>query len=142
MKRYYISNLIGDGSEDNPYRPAIEDLFEQRRLTGRASYVYPPQDPATGAYQGNWVLVILAARNHTPAVADRRNDPMPDVPLDVATNAVGQAQQAALSAALSRRGIAIGNLWSSEGYRSVVRRIGRQLNPAFDENDFDVLDVT
>lgn len=133
MKRYYLSDLIGSGAEDDPYRPAVD------RPGVGYSAVYPPQDPATGQYQGAICLVIVEAANHLPLVADRRNDAFPDFPIDGRMSALAQARRDALRAFLARRGLDVGNIDSYDGYRNVIRAIGRKLDPNFHEDNFDVL---
>lgn len=142
MKRYYISPIIGDGSADNPYRSAIDELLERKRLIGRCSVTMPPADPQTGRPLGTWCLVVLASQNHLNALFDSRLDALPDVPLDVATSAVGSAQRTAFEQALARRGISIGSLWGNEGWRSVIDRLGKKLDLNFSPDAFDVPDVT
>lgn len=132
MKRYYLSTLIGTGAESDPYRPAVD------RPGVSYSAIYPPQDPATGQYRGTWCLVIVEAANHLPLVADRRNDPCPDFPVDGRMTALAQARRDALRATLARRGIDVGNIDGYDGYRNVIRAIGRTLDPNFHEDNFDV----
>lgn len=131
MKRYYMTDLIGDGSEENPYRPAMADLGVNHVA------VFPPQDLETGAYQGTHCLVLVAAANHAKLIADRRNDALPDFPLDGKLSALRSATQQGLAAMLQRRGFSAS--WpTSAGYRDVIRGVGQQLDPTFDENAFGI----
>lgn len=131
MKRYYACDLIGDGSMDDPYRPAIADYG--------ANYVaaYPPQDVSTGAYQGSHVLVLVNAVNHTKLMADAGADVLPDFPLDGKLSAMRTTTLKEMNTMLEGRGFSV--TWgNADGYRDVIRSVGQQLDPNFHEDNFDV----
>lgn len=132
-KRYYICDVIGDGSDADPYRASVAD-------SGAAvAAVMPDNDPQTGRPLVSWCLAIVSATNHAPILADARNDRMPDFPLDGKVNAINAAAKGLMRAALIRRGLdADALIDGKDGFREVVRGIGRALSPVFDENAFDV----
>lgn len=133
MKRYYMTDLIGDGSEENPFRPAVANLGVSHVA------VFPPQDLETGQYQGTTCLVLVNTVNHAQVIADPRNDPMPDFPLDGKLSAMRASTQQELVAMLRQRGFTYPDGWLSlEGYRDIIRTAAQQLDPSFDEDAFDV----
>lgn len=133
MKRYYISDIIGDGTEDNPYRAKIAD-------EGVAHASIIPSDPETGRPLNTWALSIVAAQNHDKFKFKGKAgiDQLPDSPMDGKVSAIqGRGQ---MDDAFSRRGIPSlpGNV---DGFRDVIRHVGRQLSVGFNENKLDIADV-
>lgn len=131
MKRYYISPIVGDGSEENSFRPKIADY-------GVNWVGSIPSDQNTGLPLFNWTLVLVEAQNHGALIADGAIDPLPDFPLDGKVSAIHAATKNAMIAKLQAHGIDTAFIGGTDGYREVIRGIGRQLEPAFDENNFDV----
>lgn len=130
-KRYYLSTLIGDGSYENQFRSVPYDYGLNHTTE------FPPQDMTTGRYSRNQCLVIVDAVNHTSLLADLRMNAMPDFPLDGKLSAMRSATLSALNNAAAARGYAV--TWgSADAYRDVVRSLGKQLNPNFSEDNFDV----
>lgn len=131
-KRYYLTDIIGDGGPDNPYRPALAEHG--------VDYVAEIATGPDGRPTSSWALALVAAPNHTPLLSDQRLDALPAFPLDAKVNALQTQARNRMQQALARRGIAV-DVASADGYRDVVRGIGRQLNPAFSEENFDVADA-
>lgn len=131
MKRYYLCDLIGDGSMGNPFRPSVADEGVNHVT------VFPPQDMRTGQYQGTRCLVLIDTVNHARLMRDPRNRVLPEFPLDGKLNAMRTDTNNAMNAMLQAQGFLV-NWQSSAGYREVIRGIGRQLDPAFHEDAFDV----
>ena len=132
MKRYYLCDIIGDGGEDNPYRPAVADHGVNY------APVYPSQDPVTGQYARPHCLVLVAAPSHTALRGDARIDPLPDFPLDGKVQAIETASRQRAEQALARRGFQSSHFALKDGYREVVRSVGRELQPGFSEDNLDV----
>ncbi len=132
MKRYYISPIIGDGSEWSPFRPKVADY--------PVSYaaVYPPQNMTTGQYLGNWCLVIAAAADHRALVRDAALVPCPDLTLDARLDSASLAVRDKFLQGLAAKGIATTNIKSNEAYRLALRAIGQQLDPAFLEDGLGI----
>lgn len=133
MKRYYLCDIIGDGTEFNPFRPAVAD------------YDVPwagmiKSDPVTGVPLQPFALVIVGGNKHVDILRDARVTPMPDFPLDAKVSGMHKPTKDAMIIAMQKRGIPIEFLSTVDGYREVIRTVGRQLEPAFDENGFDVAD--
>lgn len=134
MKRYYLCDIIGDGSQENAYRPALAD--EAVNWTA----VMPASDPNTGAPVSPWALVVVETNNHARLLSKAGVDPLPDFPLDGKVTAIENATRTAVKARLSARGIPTALVDNADGYREVIRGIGRRLEAAFDENNFDIAD--
>lgn len=131
MKRYYISPIIGDGSEFDPFRPKIADY-------GVSWVGVIPNDPATGLPLFSWCLVRVEAINHGVILADNTIDALPDFPLDGKVSAINTATKNRMMTALANRGIDTSFVGNSDGYRDVIRGVGRVLEPSFDENNLDI----
>lgn len=130
MKRYYISPIIGDGSIDNPYRPKVADYG-----VPWAGLIPTDQD---GKPVAVWALVLVSAANHAKLLADKDIHGLPDFPLDGKVSAIQNATKNVMKARLAARGIDTAFIDGTDGYREVVRGIGRKLQADFDENNFDV----
>lgn len=138
MKRYYLCDVIGDGDPDveltpttGPFRPAVADYG----VTWAGTI---PSDPVTGHPVHSWALVVVESKDHSEIRKDARIDALPDFPMDGKVSAINAATRSQALAALSRRGIATGVFSNADGYRDVIRGIGRQLHAEFDENKLDV----
>lgn len=130
-KRYYISPIIGDGSEFNPFRPKVADY-------GVSWAGSIPSDPNTGQPLSTWALVVVNAKNHAALLADDAINALPDFPLDGKVSSVHTATKNNMIAKMKKRGINTAFIDSTDGYREVIRGVGKILDPQFDENNFDV----
>lgn len=129
-KRYYLADIIGDGSIDNPYRPAGVDGLNHVS-------VFPPQNP-DGTYSGTSCLVLVNTPNHAQLRGRKDVDPLPDFPLDGKVQAVETSARSQAAAALTKRGFQNDHFTLKDGYREVIRSVGKELDSNFDENNFDV----
>jgi hypothetical protein len=136
-KRYYLCDIVGDGTRDNPYRPAVANLTNP----GVNYVAVIPSDPATGRPLAAWCLVLASTNNHARIQALPAVDTMPDVSLDTQWNSIDKTRSDAAKAALARRGIGPPSIAPGDGYRVFVRGLGRQLQPDFVEDNFDVADT-
>ncbi len=131
-KRYYLCDIIGNGSEENPFRVVVSDY-------GVSNVAVIPTHPATGLPLYSWALTKVSARSH----ANLRQicQPLPDYPMDGKVNGIHNATRAQMKADIEAR-TAKSATWvdGTDGYREVIRGIGRFLEPVFDENNFDVVD--
>lgn len=130
MKRYYVSPIIGTGDIDDPYRPKVADH-------GVAWSGVIPTD-AAGKPTSAWCLVIVSAQNHSAILSDKDIAALPDFPLDGKVSSIHTATKNTMKANLGKRGIVTGFIDGTDGYREVVRGVGRLLQADFDENAFDV----
>lgn len=129
-KRYYLCDIVGDGSEDNPFRPLVADY--------NMSYVMACDSDAVGRPLHADALVLVDTEDHSQLRGKPGIDSMPDFALDGKMSAINNAAKAALSAALKRRRIDDSGLTNIDGYREVLSQIGRQRAVAFDIDNFDV----
>ena len=130
-KRYYISPIVGTGDEFDPFRPKVAD------------YGVPwagsiPSDPKTGHPTSEWALVVVNAKNHSALLADGAIDALPDFPLDGKVSSVHTVTKNAMINKMKKRGIKTSFIAGTDGYREVIRGVGRLLDEQFDENNFDV----
>lgn len=140
MKRYYICDIYGNGDIDGdgtpqtgPYRPAVADL-------GVAWVGAIPTGP-DGRPLYAWALVLVASNDHAKLRNAAGVDPLPDFPLDGKVSSINTATKNAMLARMTARNINRSFVDNTDGYREVIRGIGRQLEPSFDENKFDIADV-
>lgn len=131
MKRYYISPIVGTGDETDPYRPKVADH-------GVSWVGVIPSDPVTGKPISTWALVVVEAINHAALLADSAIDALPEFPLDGKVSAINTGTKNTMVSRLQARGIDTAFIGNSDGYRDVIRGIGVQLDPTFNENNFDV----
>ena len=129
-KRYYLTDIIGDGTEENPFRPAVADLG--------VSWVGSIPTGDDGRPLKSWALVMVAAQNHALVRTKPGVDALPDFPLDGKLNSINQSARQGLDQALTKRGLSPTIYNGADGYRDVIRAVGRANDPAFDENNFDV----
>lgn len=131
-KRYYLCDLIGDGqSPETAYRAVVQDYGVNHVAE------FPPQN-ADGTYSRMQCLVLVNAANHLPLLNDSRIDPAPDVSLDVKVAAVHRQTMQKFEDRAKARGYDTGVFSTADGFRDVIRGLGRQLSPNFHEENFDV----
>ena len=129
MKRYYISPIVGAGTEADPFRPKVADY-------GVSWAGVIKSDQSTGRPRLPWCLVVVEADSHAAILADADIQALPALPLDGKVAALGAAVRNRLASDLQSRGIDPAALTSADGYRDVIRGIGRVLEANFDENRF------
>lgn len=123
MKRYYLSPVIGSGSETDAYRPKIADYG----VTWQGTI---PTD-STGRPTFPWTLVLVDAADHAALVADAALTPLLDYPLGRTVAGLAPAEKARLRAALTARGVSTTVVANASSYADVILRIGRALEPTF-----------
>jgi hypothetical protein len=130
VKRYVLCGIKGDGSYSNPYRPAIADV------TG--NFVAAWETDQDGKPVGARVFCRVAREDFAPVLAVAGTYALPDYPLDAKISAMQLTTRLALRAALVARGFPGGDFDLADGYRDVIRAIGRRLRADFNEDSFDV----
>lgn len=130
-KRYYLADIIGDGSEYNPYRPAVADH-------GVAWVGVIESDPDTGAPIHADTIVLVETDNHARLRADARIDALPDFALDGKMTAINTAARNGMLTALTKRGFITASINNSDGYRDALQAIGWQRSSGFSVDAFDV----
>jgi hypothetical protein len=129
MKRFYLSPIIGTGTDDDPYRTKLSDYG--------VNHVAVIPNGADGRPLFNRALCIVASADHTQLVADGAIDRFPDLSLDAQMSSLTNAERTRIRNFLTNRNIAI-TFTNTDTYRSVLRKIGRHFDARFDENRFDV----
>ena len=132
-KRYYLATVIVD----------VDPVEGGPRVRAKTAFYAISQSAVIpsgpdGMPLFNWALVVVNGVNHAPLLADSQIDALPDVPLDVKVNAITTSVRQDMSAALARRGIAAAVITQADGYRDVIRGLGRVLQADFNENGLDV----
>ncbi len=134
-KRYYLCDIVGDGTDENPFRPAVANL------PGVAWSGEIPTGP-DGRPLFGWCLVIVGTKNHAEVRKLTGVDACPDFPLDGKLAGINQITLQAFKNRMTARGLNYdGMVLSSDGYRELVDKIGKRLNPLFDVNRLDVADA-
>lgn len=129
-KRYYVCDVIGDGSEESPYRPKIADQNVAR--------VTQMSFDDSGTLTKPWALVLVDTINHARLSALPGIDQLPDVSLDIKKSAISTASRSQLSSMLSRRDISSVNISSTDSYKNIINDIGKSLDASFTADNFDV----
>lgn len=132
-KRYYISKIVGTGDEFDPFRPKVADY-------GVAWVGSIESDPVTGRPVHPDCIVLVATANHALLRGDPDIDAMPDFPMDGKLSAINTGTKTAMFNALTARGFYTTGLNNTDGYRDVMQKIGLQRSPAFDIDNFDVVE--
>lgn len=118
MNRYYLSPIIGSGTEADPYRPKIADYG--------VDWAGVIKSDASGHPAQPWCLVLVNTADHSKLLADADLDPLPDVGL---SSALSARDKAAAGTAVSKRGV---KAPAAKTMADLVRHLGRQLEPSFD----------
>lgn len=128
--RYYLCDVIGDGTEENPYRADLEDA---PNIDGISAKIASGPD---GRPVFPYCLCVVEAKNHMPLRLRPNVDALPEVSLDNRMSAVSQAARARLDDAMARRKIPTTGFAVAEGYRDVIRLLGKRLDSTFDPDNF------
>ncbi|MGB0971911.1 MAG: hypothetical protein ACPGVG_13265 [Mycobacterium sp.] len=142
-KQYYVCDIIpGPGTTpENGNRPAIADVIDpaQGGMAGFNYSVQMPPDDADGNPTKDWCLVIVSGRNHAllrnvPGV-DRMFAPELD---RIRLDAIKTSDKNRAMGALNGRGINTGRFRNDDAVVDVMDRVGKDLEPTFDVEAFDV----
>lgn len=135
MKRWIISRIekVFDPSLGEYYRMAIQRYSDLHFKFGEI-----PVDPDTGIPTLGYGFALVSSKDMARFRSDRDIDVLPDFPLDGKLTALHGPTKAAMKSALAKHGIAATIVDGADGFRDVVREIGRTVNPAFIEDAFDV----
>jgi hypothetical protein len=129
-KRYYLVPIVETEGEIGPvFSPKVPAgvNFAAEIKTGEDGRPVVP-----------WALVLVSASNHLPLLSDPEIHALPDFPKDAKVGAMHQATKLAMRAGLIARGLNASIADNADGFRDVLRGIGRHLNPTFHEDNFDV----
>lgn len=129
-KRFYISKIIGDGTEENPFRPKVADYNVSW------SGVIPSNPDGTPKF--GFTFVIVNTRDHQPLLDDPQIKGMPELSLDAQISTLSKVTRDKMLAYFTEEGIDRTGLTLQSTMRDVLRRIGKHLSASFNENNFDV----
>lgn len=125
MKRYFLGRL--KRNELNEIEPDLPP----------GVWDYAPC-MAPGADEGDDVLLLIASRDITPLVNSSKLVALPDFGKDIKVNAMHAATFNRMRDTLRDRLGLVFDQASGIGYREVIRQVGRELDPNFHEDAFDV----
>jgi hypothetical protein len=134
-KRYYITRIIGDGSEDNPYRGKVS-LYNVGQATSIPSDD-DPESPNYGKPLYEYGLSLVNTADHTALAADPEIDALPDFPLDGKFMGISEVVRSAMLSSLQARGYSVTGINDVDGYRDVIEWIGKQREACFNIDNFD-----
>lgn len=135
MKRWIISKieLVQDPDLGGYYRMAIQKYNDLKYGFGEI-----PVDPDTGIPTLGWGFALVSSNDMARFKNDKDIDVLPDFPLDAKVGAMHAATKASMRSALVKYGIPTSISDNADGFRDVIRGIGRKVNPNFVEDSFDV----
>lgn len=128
-KRFYITKIIGNGSEENPYRPKVADYNVSW------SGVIPSNPDGTPKF--GFTFVIVNTQNHQALLDDPQIKGMPELSMDAQISTLSKAVRDKMLAYFDEEGIDRTGLTMQSTMRDVLRRVGKHLSAEFDENNFD-----
>jgi hypothetical protein len=122
IRRWYLVPVVGTGTTDDPFRAET--------LGRGGSAVIPSRDD--GHPKHGVALVLISTTEHAELEADPRIHPLGDMSdLDLPVGELPDTKRAWLESVVRDRGVPATGL-----VRDVIRLLGRQLDPEFDEREF------
>lgn len=131
MKRWYISPIVGTGTDDDPYRAKVGSAAQ---IKGHSAVI--PTD-AQGVPLFNFALVIVNADDHSLLTSDSDNDVLPNRAFN---GTLSKPERALIKAALTRRGLPTKWVDNVATFGELLRTMGRFLDAQFDERHTRVAD--
>lgn len=146
MKRWYIVDVIGDGTEQDPQRLAIAHIPDLA-----IEYGGIPVDPNTGVKLQDWSLCLVSTSAHS--ILRGRGDcfPLPDFPLDGKMSAMHSPTKLEFRVLVQQRlasrvgrsqvdadALAADMFGTADGYRDVLQSLGKECDIAFDVDSYDM----
>lgn len=129
-KRLYLSPVVTLQREDAQVRTSkIASLLSAGVVTGTVQQLIGPAR--------NWCLVLADVLDHTPLEQDAELHPLPVYPFDGRLSAMERTALQRLETRLQALGVDTSQFKASDGYRLVVRFVGRHLEPAFNEQTYN-----
>lgn len=129
MRRFYISPIIGNGTETNPYRASAADKGK--------SYLSIIPTGADGIPLFRWALCVVNTTDHTPLTGDATIEALPDISLDSQLSVLPTNVRNNLVNKLTQRGVDMTGISASSTFSDVLNRIGRTLDSLFRLDRFD-----
>lgn len=123
--RHYFAPVIGTGTATDPYRATVADLA--------VSHVAVIPSRPDGTPRFPWALVTVAAPSFSVLDSDPALAGLPAVNLDLTLADLPKTARDRLLTLCQERGIDTTGVTGTTALRQVVRRIGRHLEPDYDE---------
>lgn len=146
MIRFCISPIIGTGGGEDSFRAAVLDVANIN-----TSAIIPtdndPQSPDYGKPKYNFALCIVAAANFAPVAQVSNLYLFPDYNLDGRMDGMEAEARTGMVQSVEAYDLDGEGLFfdashdDGESYRQVLDRIGKQLEPAFNINNFGTGEV-
>lgn len=118
--RYYVAPLAGDGTENDPYRPALPDVYDWVALI--------PSDPG-GQPHSNWALCLVDADDHSRLEADSTLHALPLAP-ETRMSTLPQNLRSQYTNRLRQAGFNITIDWSTDTAVDVVDKLAASAGEA------------
>lgn len=131
MRRYYLSPIIGTGTEADPYRPKIADY-------GVSWSCVISSDELTGQPKHPWCVAVVDAADHATLLADTTLVAIPNISLDARVSSLSKTIRDKLKTKLDVLGVDTRGLSINDPIRLWVRAIGRHIEPDFHEIRFGI----
>lgn len=138
MKRWIISKIeyVPDVDLGGFYRMALQKYPDLNYEFGEI-----PVDPTTGIPTKSHGFALVSSRNVARFRNDADVDMLPDFPLDAKVSAMANPKRTEMKATLTKYGIPTSVVDTADGYRDVIRAVGRTIKPDFVEDSFDVTEI-
>lgn len=129
MKRWYISQIVGTGTDTDPYRAKVGG---SALIKGHSAII---PTGANGVPLYNWALVLVEAADHSLLMSDSGNEILPNKQLGAVFNS---SERALIKAALSRWGLPAALIDNAVTYRGFIRALAQRLDPQAAEDRLNV----
>lgn len=126
VQRWYLSNVTGTGTLTDQVRPVAHDLA---RALGTAGIGCASVLLNTRAL----CLIEAPAAAHTTISGDARVDILPNIALTALWSTVSAGTRNNVLNRLTARGFSTTGIVTTLTFGQILRLLGRQLEPAFDE---------
>jgi hypothetical protein len=123
--RYYICPIIGDGSDENWYRPTISDVARQNKIRiGYDVEIRMVRQEVGATPASNWALVMVNATGEEHGILEADSDifQLPDLSPTDKMSAVSLAEKNALNTKLQALGMDDVNV--NDTYRTFIKSLG------------------
>lgn len=132
-KRFYLCPIIGDGTENNPYRPKIANNIG-------VNWSAPMPSNPDGTPKFPWTIVIVGAADHTSIVDDSTIDAFPELTYESTLGSLTQQERTKLLQFLDHKNIPTSGVNVNTTFREIIELVGQYLEPSFRSQKFDCQD--
>lgn len=130
-QRFCLCDVIGNGTEANPYRPVIANH--------NVSWVCILASSAiNGSPLKTWSLVLVDTTDFTAIAADNKIDLLPAYTLDKTTASLTTQEKNAIRNFLTKRGLDPNFVTTAVTLRDLIQLVGAAQDPAFNMDDFRI----